>query len=43
MERLGLGNGLVHTVSFMLFCSAPFLVFTLAAGNLNGSVRNGLT
>ncbi|GAQ78281.1 PLAC8 family protein [Klebsormidium nitens] len=43
MERLGLGNGLVHTVSFMLFCSAPFLVFTLAAGNLDGNVRNALT
>ncbi|XP_019192189.1 PREDICTED: uncharacterized protein LOC109186594 [Ipomoea nil] len=43
MERLGLGNMYVHIATFMLFCMAPFWIFTLAAVNLdNESVRAAL-
>uniref|UniRef100_A0ACD5WQ55 Uncharacterized protein n=2 Tax=Avena sativa TaxID=4498 RepID=A0ACD5WQ55_AVESA len=42
-SRLGFGNMYVHTVTFILFCLAPFFIFTLAAVNIdNESVRDAL-
>ncbi|KAG2618622.1 uncharacterized protein LOC120665171 [Panicum virgatum] len=35
MQRLGFGNMYVHIATFLLFCLAPFFIFTLAAGNIN--------
>ncbi|KAL9226794.1 hypothetical protein vseg_002565 [Gypsophila vaccaria] len=35
MERLGFGNKYVHMATFILFCTAPFWVFNLAALNIN--------
>ncbi|KAL9230235.1 hypothetical protein vseg_005615 [Gypsophila vaccaria] len=35
MERLGFGNKYVHMATFILFCSAPFWIFNLAALNIN--------
>lgn len=35
MERLGFGNMYVHIATFVLFCIAPFWIFTLAAVNIN--------
>lgn len=35
MERLGFGNMYVHIVTFVLFCTAPFFIFILAAVNIN--------
>lgn len=35
MERLGFGNMYVHIVTFILLLLAPFLVFTVAALNIN--------
>lgn len=44
MERLGFGNMYVHMATFMLFCMAPFWIFTLAAVNIdNEAVREALT
>ena len=43
MERLGLGNMYVHIATFMLFCMAPFWIFTLAAVNIDDDkIRQGL-
>lgn len=43
MERLGFGNMYVHIATFVLFCTAPFWVFNLAAVNIdNGTVREVL-
>ncbi|KAL4556947.1 hypothetical protein LXL04_035115 [Taraxacum kok-saghyz] len=43
MERLGFGNMYVHMATFLLFCTAPFWIFTLAAINIdNEIVREGL-
>ncbi|XP_039132417.1 uncharacterized protein LOC120269163 [Dioscorea cayenensis subsp. rotundata] len=43
MERLGFGNMYVHTVTFLLFCAAPFFIFNLAAVNINNdAVREAL-
>ncbi|GAV80847.1 PLAC8 domain-containing protein/DUF2985 domain-containing protein [Cephalotus follicularis] len=43
MERLGFGNMYVHIVTFLLFCTAPFWVFNLAAINIdNETVREAL-
>lgn len=40
MERLGFGNMYVHIATFLLFCIAPFLIFNLAAVNIdNDTVR----
>lgn len=36
-ERLGFGNRYVHMVTFLLLVGAPFLVFSLAAVNINNS------
>ncbi|XP_073008876.1 uncharacterized protein [Typha latifolia] len=38
MQRLGFGNIYVHIVTFLLFCSAPFFIFNLAAININNEV-----
>ncbi|KAH9614322.1 hypothetical protein KSS87_015260 [Heliosperma pusillum] len=35
MERLGFGNKYVHMATFILFCTAPFWIFNLAALNIN--------
>ena len=35
-ERLGFGNRYVHIATFVLLFAAPFLIFNLAAINLNG-------
>ncbi|KAJ4756239.1 Protein PLANT CADMIUM RESISTANCE 8 [Rhynchospora pubera] len=35
MQRLGFGNMFVHIMTFILFCSAPFFIFNLAAVNIN--------
>nr|XP_043616481.1 uncharacterized protein LOC122588436 [Erigeron canadensis] len=35
MERLGFGNMYVHIATFLLFCMAPFWIFTLAAINID--------
>ncbi|KAK1415439.1 hypothetical protein QVD17_31220 [Tagetes erecta] len=43
MERLGFGNMYVHTATFLLFCLAPFWIFTMAAINIkNETVREAL-
>ncbi|KAK7300466.1 hypothetical protein RJT34_11310 [Clitoria ternatea] len=43
MERLGFGNMYVHIFTFMLFCMAPFWIFTLAAVNIgDDTVRQAL-
>lgn len=43
MERLGFGNMYVHIVTFLLFCTAPFWIFNLAAVNIdNETVRQAL-
>ncbi|MED6209166.1 hypothetical protein PIB30_052146 [Stylosanthes scabra] len=43
MERLGFGNMYVHIATFILFCIAPFWIFTLAAVNIDDDkVRQGL-
>ncbi|XP_010543691.1 PREDICTED: uncharacterized protein LOC104816522 [Tarenaya hassleriana] len=43
MERLGFGNMYVHIATFILFCSAPFFIFILAAVNIdNEMVREAL-
>ncbi|KAG6758166.1 hypothetical protein POTOM_038502 [Populus tomentosa] len=43
MERLGFGNMYVHILTFLLFCSAPFWIFNLAAINIdNDTVREAL-
>lgn len=43
MERLGFGNRYVHIVTFILVCTAPYWVLTLAAINIdNVNVRRGL-
>ncbi|THG03689.1 uncharacterized protein LOC114292372 [Camellia sinensis] len=43
MERLGFGNMYVHIATFLLFCTAPFWIFNLAAVNINNeSVREAL-
>ncbi|KAG0556949.1 hypothetical protein KC19_11G090000 [Ceratodon purpureus] len=41
-ERLGFGNRYVHMATFLLLLVAPFLIFNLAAINLNGVVRTSL-
>ena len=35
LERLGFGNRFVHVVTFLLLLGAPYLVFDLAATNVN--------
>eukprot|EP00250_Pteridium_aquilinum_P008847 c18254_g2_i1 orf=350-2206(-) len=43
MERLGFGNRYVHIVTFILLCTAPYWILTLAAINIdNVQVRKGL-
>lgn len=43
MQRLGFGNMFVHIVTFVLFCSAPFFIFNLAAVNIdNETLREAL-
>ncbi|KAK9723637.1 hypothetical protein RND81_05G014600 [Saponaria officinalis] len=43
MELLGFGNMYVHVVTFLLFCTAPFWIFNLAAVNIdNDSIREVL-
>lgn len=43
MERLGFGNRYVHIVTFILLCTAPYWILTLAAINIdNVTVRRGL-
>lgn len=43
MERLGFGNMYVHIATFLLFCTAPFWIFNLAAVNIdNETVRVAL-
>lgn len=43
MERLGFGNMYVHTATFILLCSAPFWVFSLAAINIEDeTIREAL-
>lgn len=43
MERLGFGNRYVHIVTFILLCTAPYWILTLAAINIdNVHVRKGL-
>ncbi|XP_043724822.1 uncharacterized protein LOC122671585 [Telopea speciosissima] len=43
MERLGFGNMYVHIVTFLLFCTAPFWIFGLAAVSINNeAVREAL-
>lgn len=44
MERLGFGNMYVHIATFLLFCLAPFWIFSLAAVNIdNETVRTALS
>ncbi|KAJ4971857.1 hypothetical protein NE237_004956 [Protea cynaroides] len=38
MERLGFGNMYVHILTFLLFCTAPFWIFGLAAANIDNEV-----
>ncbi|OVA17227.1 Uncharacterized protein family Cys-rich [Macleaya cordata] len=38
MERLGFGNMYVHIATFLLFCTAPFFIFNLAAINIDNEV-----
>lgn len=43
MERLGFGNMYVHIATFVLFCTAPFWIFNLAAINIDHeSIREAL-
>ncbi|GAB2229459.1 hypothetical protein Droror1_Dr00023602 [Drosera rotundifolia] len=43
MERLGFGNMYVHIATFILFCTAPYWIFNLAAINIdNQPVRQAL-
>lgn len=43
MERLGFGNMYVHIVTFLLFCTAPYWIFSLAAVNIDDdTVRQAL-
>lgn len=43
MERLGFGNMYVHIATFILFCTAPFWIFILAAVNIDDdTVRQAL-
>lgn len=43
MERLGFGNMYVHIATFVLFCTAPFWIFNLAAINVDHeSIREAL-
>lgn len=35
LDRMGFGNRYVHIVTFLLLCAAPYLVFDLAAINVN--------
>ncbi|XP_044488705.1 uncharacterized protein LOC123213349 [Mangifera indica] len=43
LERLGFGNMYVHIATFLLFCTAPFWIFNLAAVNIdNETVREAL-
>jgi Cys-rich protein (TIGR01571 family) len=43
VQRLGFGNMFVHIVTFILFCSAPFFIFNLAAVNIdNETLREAL-
>ncbi|KAF6174073.1 hypothetical protein GIB67_020255 [Kingdonia uniflora] len=43
MERLGFGNMYVHIATFLLFCTAPFWIFLLAAINIeNETVREAM-
>ncbi|KAF5737273.1 hypothetical protein HS088_TW13G00152 [Tripterygium wilfordii] len=43
MERLGFGNVYVHIATFLLFCTAPFWIFNLAAITIdNETVREAL-
>ncbi|XP_054798559.1 uncharacterized protein LOC129303331 [Prosopis cineraria] len=43
MERLGFGNMYVHIATFILFCTAPFWIFILAAVDIdNDNVREAL-
>ncbi|KAF7830902.1 uncharacterized protein G2W53_013235 [Senna tora] len=43
MERLGFGNMYVHIATFILFCTAPFWIFILAAVNIeDDNVRQAL-
>ncbi|CAN0927972.1 hypothetical protein LINGRAHAP2_LOCUS36205 [Linum grandiflorum] len=43
MERLGFGNMYVHIATFLLFCSAPFWIFNLAAVNIdNDTARSAM-
>lgn len=35
LDRLGFGNRYVHIMTFLLMCFAPFLVFDIAAINVN--------
>ncbi|OMO97683.1 hypothetical protein COLO4_14430 [Corchorus olitorius] len=44
MDRLGFGNMYVHIATFLLFCTAPFWIFNLAAINIdNETVREALS
>ncbi|XP_078436200.1 uncharacterized protein LOC144706968 [Wolffia australiana] len=38
MDRLGFGNMYVHIATFLLLCVAPFLIFNLAAINIDNEV-----
>jgi Cys-rich protein (TIGR01571 family) len=43
LDRMGFGNRYVHVATFLLLCSAPCLVFNVAAVNVsNRNVRHGL-
>ncbi|CAN0891922.1 hypothetical protein LINGRAHAP2_LOCUS17244 [Linum grandiflorum] len=43
MERLGFGNMYVHIATFLLFCSAPFWIFNMAAVNIdNDTARSAM-
>ncbi|OIW16213.1 hypothetical protein TanjilG_18928 [Lupinus angustifolius] len=43
MERLGFGNMYVHIATFILFCTAPFWIFILAAVSIeDDTVRQAL-
>eukprot|EP00897_Mesotaenium_endlicherianum_P000454 jgi/Mesen1/10409/ME000081S09801 len=42
MDRLGFGNRFVHTATFALFVFAPFLIFDLAAINVNDTTTRGV-
>ncbi|GAB4827665.1 hypothetical protein Ancab_034550 [Ancistrocladus abbreviatus] len=38
MERLGFGNMYVHIATFVLFCTAPYWIFNLAALNIDNEI-----